>query len=95
MEPGDDLTANVPGGGAATRAAELREGTPVVLRALDRLAGVRTDGRSWAEGAKGERKVAKALAKLERRGWMVLHDVTVGTRGANIDTSRSGGPAWW
>ncbi|MTV27817.1 NERD domain-containing protein [Nitriliruptoraceae bacterium ZYF776] len=73
------------GTGAAARAAELQAGTPFILRAAERLAGIRTEDRAWAEGAKGERRVARALERLERRGWHVVHDLTVGTRGANID----------
>ena len=29
----------------------------------------------WQDGAEGERKTAKALRSLERRGWTVVHDI--------------------
>lgn len=90
--PTNDLTTNTAGGGAARKAAELKDGTPVFLRVLDRAVGIRTEDRSWVEGAKGERRTAKALARLEKRGWFILHDVTVGSRGANIDHVAIGPP---
>jgi hypothetical protein len=80
-----DLTTNTAGGGAARKAAETAEGVPVMLRALERVAGVHNERRAWEKGAKGERKAGRHLAKLERHGYLVLHDITVGTRGANID----------
>jgi hypothetical protein len=32
------------------------------------------DTRAWRRGARGERRTARLLAPLERRGWAVLHD---------------------
>src|SRR5271155_6160025 len=33
----------------------------------------------WQAGAEGERKTARALRRLERKGWTVRHDVQLGT----------------
>ena len=43
------------------------------------------DTRSWRRGAKGERRTARLLAPLERRGWAVLHDLAIPGSQANID----------
>ena len=42
------------------------------------------DERNWKRGAEGERIAAHALSQLPT-GWWVLHDLQVGSRGANID----------
>jgi hypothetical protein len=43
------------------------------------------DTRAWRRGAAGERRTARHLASLERRGWAVLHDLAVPGSPANID----------
>jgi Nuclease-related domain len=41
--------------------------------------------KAWRRGAVGERRTARRLAALERRGWAVLHDLAVPCSRANID----------
>jgi Nuclease-related domain len=41
--------------------------------------------RAWRRGATGERRTARLLAPLERRGWAVLHDLAIPGSPANID----------
>jgi hypothetical protein len=43
------------------------------------------DAVAWRRGAAGERRTARLLARLERQGWAVLHDLAVPGSGANID----------
>jgi hypothetical protein len=43
------------------------------------------DTRAWRRGAAGERRTARQLAPLERRGWAVLHDLAIPGSPANID----------
>jgi hypothetical protein len=43
------------------------------------------DSRAWRRGANGERRTARLLAPLERRGWAVLHDLAIPGSQANID----------
>ena len=40
---------------------------------------------AWRRGATGERRTARLLASLERRGWAVLHDLAFPGTQANID----------
>jgi hypothetical protein len=40
---------------------------------------------AWRRGATGERRTARLLASLERRGWAVLHDLAIPDSPANID----------
>jgi hypothetical protein len=40
---------------------------------------------AWRRGAAGERRTARRLASLERRGWAVLHDLAIPGTQANID----------
>jgi Nuclease-related domain len=40
---------------------------------------------AWRRGAAGERRTARLLAALERRGWAVLHDLAIPGTQANID----------
>ena len=50
------------------------------------------DIRAWRRGATGERRTACLLARLERRGWAVLHDLAIpGTRPTS--TTWSSAPA--
>jgi hypothetical protein len=46
---------------------------------------VSADTRAWRRGAEGERRTARILAPLERRGWAVLHDLAIAGSAANID----------
>jgi hypothetical protein len=43
------------------------------------------DTVAWRRGAAGEQRTARLLAPLERRGWAVLHDLTIPGSVANID----------
>jgi Nuclease-related domain len=43
------------------------------------------DTVAWRRGAAGERRTARLLAPLERRGWAVLHDLAIPGSEANID----------
>jgi hypothetical protein len=43
------------------------------------------DAIGWRRGAAGERRTARLLDLLERRGWAVLHDLAVPGSRANID----------
>jgi hypothetical protein len=44
-----------------------------------------TDTLAWRRGAAGERRTARLLSPLERRGWAVLHDLAVPGTQANLD----------
>jgi Nuclease-related domain len=46
---------------------------------------VSPDTLAWRRGAAGERRTARLLAPLERRGWAVLHDLAIPGSAANID----------
>jgi hypothetical protein len=80
----DDLGRNRPGSGARQMAREKRDAAPV-RSLLARVVGGHTDERAWRVGAEGERLVGGELDKLAKQGWVVVHDVPVGDRGANID----------
>ncbi len=81
----DDLAANKPGEAALARARELRREHPV-RTLLGRVLGIRTQARSFAIGARGERRVGHRLDRWAAvHGWRVLHAVPVGRRGADID----------
>src|SRR5829696_523083 len=43
------------------------------------------DTVAWRRGVAGERRTARLLAPLERRGWAVLHDLAIPGSVANID----------
>jgi hypothetical protein len=43
------------------------------------------DAIAWRRGAVGERRTARLLGQLERRGWAVLHDLALPGSRANID----------
>lgn len=82
---GYDLAVHKPGQGVRDHARELRRAHPVRTR-LARLVGVRTDARSFAEGAGGERTVGRYLdRRAPRHGWHVLHGIQVSERGTDID----------
>jgi hypothetical protein len=40
---------------------------------------------AWRRGAEGERRTARLLAPLERRGYQVVHDLAVPGSAANVD----------
>jgi hypothetical protein len=46
---------------------------------------ISADALAWRRGAAGERRTARLLAPLERRGWAVLHDLAIPGSTANID----------
>jgi hypothetical protein len=46
---------------------------------------VAPDTLAWRRGAAGERRTARLLGQLERRGWAVLHDLAIPGSQANID----------
>src|SRR5215217_822873 len=46
---------------------------------------VDADTLAWRRGAAGERRTARLLAPLERRGWAVVHDLAIPGSQANID----------
>jgi hypothetical protein len=46
---------------------------------------VSPDTLAWRRGAAGERRTARLLAPLERRGWAVLHDLAIPGSQAYID----------
>jgi len=52
-----------------------------LARALD----LKTDEQAWRVGANGEETVGGRLQKLRGHGWYVLHAVSVGKRGSEID----------
>jgi hypothetical protein len=43
------------------------------------------DTAAWRRGAAGERRTARLLTPLERRGWAILHDLAIPGTQANID----------
>jgi hypothetical protein len=43
------------------------------------------DAVAWRRGAAGERRTARLLSQLERRGWVILHDLAVPGSRANLD----------
>jgi hypothetical protein len=43
------------------------------------------DTVAWRRGAAGERRTARLLARLERHGWAVLHDLALPGSRANLD----------
>jgi hypothetical protein len=46
---------------------------------------VSPDTLAWRRGSAGERRTARLLSLLERRGWAVLHDLAIPGSKANID----------
>jgi hypothetical protein len=64
-----------------------RRWSAAAVVALVLLAGCTRSGaqRAWRPGAAGERRTARLLAPLERRGWAVLHDLAIPGTQANID----------
>jgi len=75
---------NAAGAGARAKAEELAAGKGTAQRLLERLFDARTEDRNWRRGAEGEERVAAYLASLGER-WAVVHDLTIGRKGANLD----------
>lgn len=75
---------NQAGRGAREKEQELAAGKSRARRLLEKVVDARTDERSWRRGAEGEEAVARRLERLPRP-WAVVHDLTVGIRGANLD----------
>jgi hypothetical protein len=44
-----------------------------------------SDTRAWRDGARGERATARLLRRLERRGFVVFHDLAIPGTPANAD----------
>lgn len=82
--PVTDIAANRPGDSAQAQADVLKAQVPGFKRFLQFILNVRSEWKSWAEGAEGERLVARELEKL-CPGWKALHAVPVGDRGSDID----------
>ena len=76
---------NEPGEGARQKEQELAAGKGSLRRVAERLLDVHSDERNWRKGAEGEEEVGRRLAKLPTDRWAVVHDLTIGTRGANLD----------
>ncbi len=49
----------------------------------------RRQARHWRSGGEGERRVGRQLARLRRRGWLVIHDVPKPS-GGNVDHIAAG-----
>jgi hypothetical protein len=79
-----DISSTPAGAAAGERALAEREAQGRVRHVLARLTGARTDERAWRIGADGERAVAERLSRLGPL-WHVLHAVSVGHRGSDID----------
>lgn len=73
------------GSGARAKEQELAEGKSSVRRFFERVTDARTEDRSWRLGAEGEERVAAILAKHLDERWVVVHDLTIGSKGANLD----------
>jgi hypothetical protein len=78
------------GGGVLGRLVVPRLGLVVgVLAAVAAGWGLRfrpsPDAVAWRRGAAGERRTARLLGPLERKGWVVLHDLAVPGSRANLD----------
>lgn len=81
---GGDTAANRAGASARAQAEALRAAAPV-RTALARVLNVHTDERAWRRGAEGEETIARRLARLQRDGWTIVHDLPIGDHGANVD----------
>lgn len=72
------------GSGAREMERVHAKGRSRLQRTFERIVDVRTDERNWRRGAQGEEAAARRLTRLSR-DWSVVHDLTIGTRGANLD----------
>jgi hypothetical protein len=73
------------GSGAREMERELAAGKGTVRRLFEGILDVPTADRNWRRGAEGEERVAARLAKKLDDRWVVIHDLTIGTQGANLD----------
>ncbi len=76
-----------PDAGSGARAMErnLAAGKGCVRRFFETVLDVPTADRSWRRGAEGEERVAARLARKLDERWVVIHDLTIGSQGANLD----------
>jgi hypothetical protein len=83
------LAAGVAAGLFAAQAAPGRGGLGGVVVSVGLAWALRfrpsSDALAWRRGVAGERRTARVLAPLERRGWAVLHDLAIPGSAANID----------
>jgi hypothetical protein len=75
---------NEAGAGARAKEQELAGEKRAARRFFERVFDPRTEDRSWRRGAEGEERVAAHLSSLDN-GWAVIHDLTIGRKGANLD----------
>jgi hypothetical protein len=73
------------GSGARAKADELAAGKGAIQRIVERFTDARTEDRGWRRGAEGEERVAAILARCLDERWFVVHDLTIGAKGANLD----------
>ena len=78
-----DFAKNAAGAAVRAKRDEVNSKAPVA-NLVARAFGVKTEERPWRDGAKGEEKVGRELARLGPV-WRVLHAVEVGNRGSDID----------
>ena len=101
------LSTNKPGASARAKAEELRRQAPIKSVLAD-IFGVHRDHQDWERGGRGEVLVSKLLEPLMIRGWHLFDDITIGSRGANVDhllvgppgvfcinTKNLSGNVWW
>lgn len=79
-----DVGGHSAGSAAREQAIAAREAQGKVKHFLARVFDVKTEERAWRIGADGEQAVAAQLTKLGP-AWRVLHSITVGRRGSDID----------
>lgn len=79
-----DISGVGPGSAAREQALAARAAQGRVTGFLARALNVKTDERAWRIGADGEQAVAQQLERLGL-AWRVLHAVSVGDRGSDID----------
>jgi hypothetical protein len=85
VETDSSLVGRAAGSSAIEKAEQLQpSGLDRVQAALN---GRATEERAWRVGARGERAVARELARLPSDQWFMLHDIPIGSRGANVDQS--------
>jgi hypothetical protein len=82
---------NEAGAGARAKERELAGEKRTARRFLERVLDPRTGDRGWRRGAEGEERVAGYLSHLGD-GWAVVHDLTIGREGANLDHLLIGSP---
>ncbi|WNG28617.1 NERD domain-containing protein [Cystobacter fuscus] len=53
--------------------------------AITRFFGVPSAEQAWGQGAAGEERVGGLLNQFRQFGWTVIHDLKLGSNGANVD----------